>query len=85
MLCFYNILPWLGIEIYFSQISQYPFSFYRNIVCKNVSCDVGIRWFDFRLKTIFNIARCDTRPAGRIWLAKSVYSALFTFKIEKYD
>jgi len=43
MLCFYNRLPWLGIETYVSNIA---ISFYRNIVCKNVECDVGLNTDD---------------------------------------
>jgi len=36
---FFQSLPWLGIEIYASNIK---ISFYRNIVCKNFVRDVGI-------------------------------------------
>jgi len=39
MLCFVKSLPWLGIEIYVSNIT---ISFYRNIVCKNATYDVGL-------------------------------------------
>jgi len=36
---FFKKLPWLGIEIYVSNIS---ISFYRNIVSKNIFCDMGL-------------------------------------------
>jgi hypothetical protein len=34
-------LPWLGMETYGSKIFllQYHLSFYRNILCQNVSCE----------------------------------------------
>ncbi len=44
MLCFDKSLPWLGIEIYVSNIS---ISFYRNIVCKNVLCGVVLIQYIF--------------------------------------
>jgi len=39
VLCFVKSSPWLVIGTY---VSKKSISFYRNIVCKNVSCDVGL-------------------------------------------
>jgi len=39
VLCFVKSLPWLAIETFVLKLS---ISYYRNIVCKNVSCDVGL-------------------------------------------
>jgi len=43
MLCFYKSLPWLVIETYGSKLSNITISFYLNIVCKYVLCDMGLK------------------------------------------
>ncbi len=42
MLCFNKNLPWLVIETHGSKLSNISISFYRNIVYKNVWCDMGL-------------------------------------------
>ncbi len=38
---FFQSLPWLVIEIFVSNIAK-SFYLFRNIVCKNIVCDVGL-------------------------------------------
>jgi hypothetical protein len=43
MLCLVKSLPWLDIEIYVSNMTISFYIFYRNIVLKNVSGDMGLK------------------------------------------
>jgi len=66
---FFQSLLLLGIEVYVSNIA---ISFYRNIVRKNIVCDVGLKFYFFK--------DVSKRPALWLSIDKKRYFLVKNFK-----